>query len=237
MDNERIRELNDEFRNAGVKEILTYFISEYGNRIVFASSLGAEDQVLTDMITGIDPLVRIISLDTGRLFPETYDLIARTSEKYRINIELFFPDSGKVEDMVNRKGINLFYHSKENRALCCQIRKNDPLKRALKDFDIWICGLRKGQSLHRSDTELVEWDNQHEMIKINPLYNWTSDQVWQYIRKHKIPYNVLHDKGYPSVGCQPCTRAVLPGEGFRSGRWWWEKSDHRECGIHRKPDS
>lgn len=236
MKKEKIIELNQKLNGAEPQHILRHLISEFGKRIVFASSLGAEDQVLVHMINDIEPSVPIFTLDTGRIFPETYDLIARTMERYNINIKIFFPENEKVEPMVSQKGINLFYHSIENRKLCCQIRKNDPLKRALEDFDVWICGLRREQSIHRASTEVVEWDDQHQMIKTNPLLNWTLDQIWEFIRRHKIPYNVLHDKGFPSIGCQPCTRAIIPGEEFRSGRWWWEESDHKECGIHRKPD-
>ncbi len=236
MKKERIRELNQRLKDAEPQEVLRYLLSEFGKKMVFATSLGAEDQVLIHMISEIDPSVTVFTLDTGRIFPETYDLIERTEGKYDIRIRILFPDRERVEEMVKERGINLFYRSIENRELCCQIRKNDPLKRALNDYDVWICGLRREQSRHRSVNELVEWDDQHQMIKVNPLINWTSDQVWEFIKSHTIPYNVLHDKGYPSIGCQPCTRAVIPGEDFRSGRWWWEKSDHKECGIHRKPD-
>lgn len=235
MQKERIRDLNQQLKEAEPQEVIRYFQSEFGKKMVFATSMGAEDQVLIHMISEIDPSIPVFTLDTGRIFPETYDLMERTEDKYRIRIKIFFPDRDRVEEMVNEKGINLFYRSIENRELCCQIRKNDPLTRALKDYDVWICGLRREQSMHRSSNELVEWDDQHQMIKVNPLINWTSNQVWRFVKNHSIPYNVLHDKGYPSIGCQPCTRAVISGEDFRSGRWWWEKSDHKECGIHRKP--
>ena len=234
MNKERAIELNDTLSGGNAEDLLKYIIGEFRGRIVFASSMGAEDQVLFHMIHTIEPSVPVFTLDTGRIFPETYELIERTAEKYNKEIMIFFPDKEKVERMVSEKGINLFYHSVENRKQCCQVRKNDPLKRALKDYDVWICGLRKEQSSHRSSTELIEWDEQHEMIKVNPLLEWKNDQVWSYIKGNKIPYNFLHDKGFPSIGCQPCTRAILSGEDFRSGRWWWEESDHKECGIHRK---
>lgn len=236
MKRDNIVDLNQRLKGALPQEVLQHMIIEFSGRIVFASSMGAEDQVLIHMINEIDPMIPVFTLDTGRIFPETYDLIDRSRERYQMEIKVYFPENKKVEDMVSEKGINLFYHSIENRKRCCQIRKNDPLKRALKDFDVWICGLRKDQSIHRTSTEVVEWDEQHQMIKTNPLLNWNLDQVWEYIRKNKIPYNVLHDKGYPSIGCQPCTRAIVAGDEFRSGRWWWEESDHKECGIHRKTE-
>lgn len=236
MKNKEIKKYNERLHGLEPQEVLYQLISEFGDKIVFATSMGVEDQVLIHMINNIDPSVPVFTLDTGRIFQETYDLIERTTERYKNDIRIFFPKNEKVESMVSQKGINLFHHSIENRKLCCQIRKNDPLKRALEEFDVWICGLRKEQSVHRASTQIVEWDDQHQMIKTNPLLNWTLDQVWEFIRKHKIPYNVLHDKGFPSIGCQPCTRAIIPGEDFRSGRWWWEESDHKECGIHRKTD-
>jgi phosphoadenosine phosphosulfate reductase len=173
-------------------------------------------------------------LDTGRLFPETYDLIERTSNKYGINLSVYFPDSEQVEAMVNTKGINLFYHRVENRKECCGVRKIQPLKRAFKELNAWICGLRREQSVTRTDMQIVEWDENNGLIKINPLINWTEEEVWNYARENKVPYNVLHDKGFPSIGCQPCTRAIEPGEDVRAGRWWWENPESKECGLHKR---
>jgi len=218
---------------AGPEEVLAYFLNEYKGKIALASSLGAEDQVLTDMICGTDKNTRIFTLDTGRLFPETYDLIDRTNKHYGINIEVFFPDPNNVEKMVHEKGVNLFYNSIENRKLCCNVRKQEPLKRAFKGLEVWICGLRRDQSITRFSTPVVEWDEANKLIKVNPLFDWSEDRVWDYIKKNNIPYNPLHDAGFPSIGCQPCTRAVQPGDDIRSGRWWWEEQESRECGLHQ----
>ena len=227
-------QLGKQFNTATAEEILTYFLTHYTGRIIQGSGMGAEDQVITRMISTIDITAKIITLDTGRLFQETYDLIQKTNEHFGITIEVYFPDYKKVERMVKEKGINLFYESLENRQLCCHIRKNEPLKRALEGMDVWICGLRKDQTVTRFYNKAVEWDKQHSLIRVNPLISWTEKQVWDYIRKHQIPYNVLHDNGYPSIGCLPCTRTVIPGEDPRSGRWWWEDKGPKECGLHYK---
>jgi phosphoadenosine phosphosulfate reductase len=230
----KAEELNRKLFKSPPEEILKYFLLEYKGKIAFSSSLGAEDQVLTDMIVRINTNIKIFTLDTGRLFQETYDLIETTNKKYNINIELYFPDKDAVEKMVNEKGINLFYNSVENRKLCCNIRKKQPLKRALMGMDEWICGLRREQSISRYATPLVEWDEENEMLKINPLVEWSEQDVWKYIKKNNVPYNVLHDKGFTSIGCQPCTRAIKPGEDIRAGRWWWEEQENKECGLHEK---
>ena len=214
---------------------MQYFLNEYKGRIAFASSLGAEDQVLTHMIREIAPDAKIFTLDTGRMFQETYDLIDRTNARYKMKMEIYFPDYKQVENMVNEKGMNLFYESVENRKLCCHIRKIEPLHRALEGSDIWITGLRKEQSVTRNNNNLLELDeNNHGRLKLNPLINWSEDEVWDFINKHKVPYNTLHDQGFPSIGCLPCTRAVQPGEDVRAGRWWWEMPEHKECGLHQK---
>jgi phosphoadenosine phosphosulfate reductase len=232
---EQAKELTDRLKNKSPQEVLSYFIDKCDQKVGFASSLGAEDQVLTDMICKIDKGVNIFTLDTGRLFPETYDLIEKTSENYGIKIKVFFPDYAKVEEMVQEKGINLFYKSVENRERCCYLRKKEPLKRAFKGLEAWICGLRRDQSITRFNNKLVEWDDQHGLFKINPIIDWTEQDVWDYIRKYNVPYNELHDKGFPSIGCQPCTRAIKPGEDVRAGRWWWEQPEKRECGLHNRP--
>ncbi len=230
-----VQEHNVKLKGSSPEEVLNYFLTEYKGNIAFASSLGAEDQVVTHMIVSIDPSAKIFTLDTGRLFPETYDLIDRTNSRYKIKMEVYFPAAKKVEKMVWEKGINLFYESIENRKLCCHIRKIEPLHRALEGFDFWITGLRREQSVTRNNNAVVELDNNnHGRIKINPLINWTEKQVWDYIEKHKIPYNKLHDKGFPSIGCQPCTRAIEPGDDLRAGRWWWEHPELKECGLHQK---
>ncbi len=234
MDLEQIEKLNKELSDASAEEIVGYFLQHYKGRIALSSSLSIEDQTLLDIIVKQDKQARIFTLDTGRLFPETYQLIDRTNMTYGINIEVFFPDYKEVQRMVREEGINLFYNSIESRHRCCQIRKLEPLKRAFEGLDVWICGLRREQSVTRKDMQAVEWDEMHQKIKINPLINWTEEQVWAYIKENHVPYNKLHDKGFPSIGCEPCTRAIKPGEDVRAGRWWWESPDHRECGLHQK---
>jgi len=224
--------LNEQCSGLSAEEILTKALSLFGNKIVFATSLGAEDQVITFMLSKIDKTATIITLDTGRVFPETYDLLHRTFNRYGIAIKSFYPDTAQVEEMVNTKGINLFYESIENRKLCCHVRKIVPLRRALQDKDAWITGLRREQSITRTDLKIVEWDATNGLIKINPLLEWTETQVWDFIKSNDIPYNKLHDQGFPSIGCQPCTRAIEKGEDLRAGRWWWEMPDSKECGLH-----
>ncbi|MCI1786316.1 MAG: phosphoadenylyl-sulfate reductase [Bacteroidales bacterium] len=223
---------NSEFMNSDPREALKYFLNVFAGKTAFSSSLSYEDQVLTDMICCIDKTARIFTLDTGRQFPETYDVIDRTNTRYGIKIEVFFPDYEKVQKMVREHGINLFYESIELRHLCCNVRKVEPLKRALKGVELWISGLRRTQSSTRSSMEMLEYDSADDVLKFNPLIMWSEDQVKEYIVVNSVPYNKLQDKGYPSIGCQPCTRAVLPGEDIRAGRWWWEDPDHRECGLH-----
>ena len=230
----QLRDLNERFVNARAEEILSFFSGQYGNELAFATSLGAEDQVLTYLLSQINKDVRIFTLDTGRLFPETIDLIDKTNKLYDINISVYFPEFSQVEKMVNSKGINLFYESIENREECCHIRKIIPMKRALKGVKAWVSGLRSEQSVTRQDLSVVSWDEKFELVKINPLLNWTETQLWDFIKIHDIPYNELHDKGYPSIGCQPCTRAVEPGEDVRGGRWWWEMPENKECGLHKR---
>lgn len=235
MKNILIKNYNERFKNSTSREVLAFFLKEFKNKIAFASSLGAEDQVLTHIIVSIDPSIKIFTLDTGRLFPETYELIEKTNSRFKINMEIYFPTTKHVEKMVKERGINLFYNSIENRKLCCNIRKIEPLHRALKGYEVWITGLRKEQSITRNNNALVELDeNNHGLVKLNPLINWTEEQVWEYIEQYNIPYNKLHKEGFPSIGCQPCTRAIKPGEDIRSGRWWWEMPEHKECGLHQK---
>jgi phosphoadenosine phosphosulfate reductase len=230
----RLEAWNEQFAKASAQDVLAFFAEEFRGRICLSSSLGAEDQVLTHMLLEIDPDFRIFTLDTGRVFPETYDLISEIRSRYGKNLEIYFPDPFQVEPMVREKGINLFYESVENRKLCCHIRKIEPLKRALQGMQAWVTGIRKDQTLNRFNTQVVEWDEAFNLLKINPLYRWSEKMVWDYIREHQIPYNRLHDKGFPSIGCQPCTRAVAAGEDSRAGRWWWEDQGHKECGLHIK---
>lgn len=229
-----IRDLNLAFAGKSPQELLQYCMEQFGDRIALSSSLSIEDQTLTDMMLAINPKARIFTLDTGRLFPETYALIDKTNLHYGIKMEVFCPQTEALQEMVGKEGINLFYESLEKRHLCCQVRKLEPLSRAFKTLDAWVCGLRRSQSVTRGDMQLVEWDERHNLLKINPLIEWSEEHVWAYIREHRVPYNKLHDQGFPSIGCQPCTRAVKPGEDIRSGRWWWESPEHRECGLHGK---
>lgn len=230
-----IKDYCDRFRGASPQEVLEFFLSEFKGQIAFATSLGLEDQVLTHMITSISPDTKIFTLDTGRLFPETYDLIDKTNSRFRIKIDIYFPDTAHVEKMVKEKGINLFYESIENRKLCCEIRKIEPLHRAMAGLVMWITGLRGEQSTTRQNNKLIEVDeNNHGLLKLNPLINWTEKQVWDYLEEYDIPFNELHKAGYPSIGCQPCTRAIKSNEDIRAGRWWWELESHKECGLHER---
>jgi len=231
---DKIAGLNLKFREVPAEEMLKWFVANFKGTTSFSTSLGSEDQVITHMLAMIPEPVKVFTLDTGRLFQETYDLLDITQKKYDLRIDVYFPDRPRVEEMVRTKGINLFYDSIENRRLCCHIRKIEPLKRALEGMDVWITGMRKGQSVTRSRASLIEWDSDYKVIKVNPLIDWTHDMVWQYIQEHKIPVNELHAKGYPSIGCLPCTRAIRPGEDVRSERWWWELPEFKECGLHNK---
>lgn len=230
----QVAALNERFADSKAEDIVAYFLDAFRGRIALSSSLSIEDQTLTDIIVKTDKQARIFTLDTGRLFPETYQLIDRTNMTYGINLEVFFPDYREVQKMVREEGINLFYNSIESRHRCCHIRKLEPLSRAMQGLDAWICGLRRQQSVTRKDMQVVEWDDIHGLIKVNPLINWSEEDVEQYVHQHHVPYNKLQDQGYPSIGCQPCTRAVKPGEDIRAGRWWWESPDHRECGLHQR---
>ncbi len=227
-----LNELRSLYHGSAPQHLLRTFIQRFPGRLVLASSMAVEDQVLTDMIVEIDPSVSIITLDTGRLPQETHETIEATQKHYDIDIQVLTPDSAQVEAMVREYGANLFYDSVENRKRCCHVRKIEPLNRGLKDKDVWVCGLRKEQSVTRTDLEPIAWDEQFGLIKLSPLLDWTTEQVWDYVRKHDVPYNSLHDKGYPSIGCAPCTRPVAEGEDIRAGRWWWERPEHKECGLH-----
>ncbi len=226
--------LNKSFASENPENILRCFIGGLGEKIALSSSLGPEDQVLTDIMMKIDKQSQIFTLDTGRLFSETYNLIDKTNMHYGIKIKVFFPDSKLVQEMVENEGINLFYDSIEKRKKCCYVRKLEPLSRAFTGLEAWICGLRREQSVTRQAMQLIEWDEANKLMKINPLIDWTEKQVWDYINKNNVPYNKLHDNGFPSIGCQPCTRRVEAGNDARSGRWWWESPEHRECGLHKR---
>ncbi len=227
-----IAELTSRFEKSEPEEILRWALDTYHPRIALASSFGAEDMVLIDVLSKIRPDARIFTLDTGRLHPETYEVMDVVKSKYGFKIDIYFPETKAVEDMVNRYGLNLFYESVDLRRMCCRIRKVEPLTRAVSDLSAWITGLRREQTATRSSTPKVEIDKDHgDIVKVNPLVDWTTEQVWDCIREHNVPYNKLHDRGYPSIGCAPCTRAVMPGQDLRAGRWWWERGA-KECGLH-----
>jgi phosphoadenosine phosphosulfate reductase len=234
---EHIKKIADEMEMKSAHNILKWAIDTYGLRIGLASSFGAEDLALIDMMVKINKeKTKVFTLDTGRLNQETYDVIDEIRRKYGIQIIVYFPEQNEVEQMVRIKGMNLMYESVENRKLCCEIRKVHPLNRALYNLDGWITGLRREQTIMRSDVKKIEIDYSHDnIVKVNPLADWTHEMVWDYIHKNNVPYNKLHDIGYPSIGCEPCTRAVNPKEDPRSGRWWWENAAHKECGLHWDP--
>ena len=212
-------------------EALRYIAAKTTGKVVFSTSLGQEDQIITDAIFKNDIPIEVFTLDTGRLFNEHYELLAMNNAKYKGKIKVFFPDPEDVERFVNEKGINAFYHSVENRKECCFIRKVKPLNRALKGAKIWVTGLRAEQSETRENLPIIEWDEERTLYKFNPLIRWTYQEVLSYIAEHKIQDLPLHRKGYISVGCQPCTRPIMEGENPRAGRWWWEESK-KECGLH-----
>ena len=224
----------DELEKRNAKDILSWSMEKFSPKIAFASSFGAEDVVVIDIMVKINKdKTRIFTLDTGRLNPETYEVMDRIQKKYQIPIETLFPDHLEVEKMVYENGINLMYQSVSNRKLCCEIRKVNPLKRILGTLDAWVTGLRRDQTFTRANTKKIEIDSSNnDIVKVNPLVDWTNDMVWNYITQSDLPYNKLHEVGYPSIGCAPCTRAILSGDDLRSGRWWWENDLHKECGLH-----
>jgi phosphoadenosine phosphosulfate reductase len=223
------------FADSSAEEMLGWALERFGNRLVIASSFGVEDVALIDMAAAIRPEVRVFTLDTGRLHQETYDVMDRVRNRYDIEIEVMFPQADAVQDMVRSCGMNLFYDSIQNRKKCCGIRKLEPLGRALASCEAWVTGLRREQNVTRSDTPKVEIDSAHGgILKLAPLANWTGEQVWEYVKENRVPYNGLHDTGFPSIGCEPCTRPIKPDEDERAGRWWWENAETRECGLHLK---
>jgi phosphoadenosine phosphosulfate reductase len=229
---DRISSLSSLVETNNPLEILKSIAQIKGEKIVFSSSLSAEDQVITDMIFHNNLDIEIFTLDTGRMFPETYQTLQKTLEKYQKEIKVYFPDADEVEVLMTKKGAYSFYDSLENRKECCEIRKVKPLKRALQGKTIWITGIRSEHSQNRTEMQKFEWDAANIITKIHPLLHWSNDEVWTYIKANNVPYNGLQDKGFISIGCQPCTRAVLDGEDYRAGRWWWEDASKKECGLH-----
>lgn len=216
-------------------DILAWAASTFPGRVAFASSLGLEDQAITHLIATAKLPIPIFTLDTGRLFPETYDLIAATRARYGLDIRVLFPQTAAVEQYVTANGIDGYRRSVELRKACCGVRKIEPLKRALSGLDAWVCGLRRDQGVTRTAVAEVEWDGGNQLAKINPLAAWSEDRLRAFIAQHRIPVNVLHERGFPSIGCACCTRAIAPGEDVRAGRWWWEEPEHKECGLHNRP--
>lgn len=228
-----IKDIENDIEGLDAEAIIRYIDKNFGREAVFSTSFGIEDQVITHMLEGAKAEIDIFTLETGRLFPETYKVWNRTLEKYGLPIKAFYPNTEAVEKMVTEKGPSSFYNSVEDRKECCYIRKIEPLKRAVKGYKVWITGIRADQSANREDMTRVEWDESNRIIKIHPLFYWTLTEVEDFLKVNHIPYNSLHDKGFPSIGCQPCTRAIQPGEDFRAGRWWWEDKSKKECGLHR----
>ncbi len=234
LSQEEIEEKNREFEGKSPEAVLEWALETFHPRLALSSSFGAEDVALIDMMWRIDPSARVFTLETLRLHTETYTVMDQVRMRYNMDVETYYPDMVQVADMVKENGFNLFYKAEEFRKLCCGIRKMEPLGRALDTVDAWVSGLRRDQAVTRVDIGKVELDAAHgNRIKINPLAEWSSDRVWAYIRDNKVPYNELHDNGFPSIGCAPCTRPVSPDEDPRAGRWWWESDPNsKECGLH-----
>lgn len=229
-----MREL--EHKVAAVQGLLAEALARH-QRVVYSNSLGAEAMVLTDIICTQQPQVEMFSIDTGRLHEETYELLERLQRRYQRSIRLVYPDAAALEQLVSRQGVNGFYHSLEARLECCRIRKVEPFRRAIAGYGAWVTGVRREQSAARALGEAIEWDGEHGLYKVSPLLDWSEAQIWQYIRTRRLPYNALHDRQFPSIGCSPCTRAIQPGEHRRAGRWWWEQPESRECGLHPRTTS
>ena len=226
-----IQELIQRIEQLSIEDAMGLLVDLFPKEVIFSTSFGQEDQVITHKIANNKVPIEIFTLDTGRLFYETYDLWSKTIVKYGVSIKPYYPNTPAVEDLVSTNGINGFYQSVENRKSCCYVRKVEPLKRALQGNKVWITGLRAEQSRNRQHMQLLEWDEGNQILKYNPLLHWTMEDMLNYIKEESIPYNTLHDKGFISIGCAPCTRAIMPGEDARAGRWWWEASQ-KECGLH-----
>jgi phosphoadenosine phosphosulfate reductase len=229
---EELSELNEGLRGKTAEEIVRWAADTFGSEIALASSFGAEDVALIDIVSGVAPDIRIFTLDTGRLHDETYDAMERIRQRYGLPIQSYFPEREAVERLELEKGFYSFRESIDNRKECCGIRKVEPLRRALAGMKAWMTGLRRAQSVTRVEMAALEWDAGNGLAKVNPLIDWSEEQVWDYIRANDVPYNRLHDQGFPSIGCAPCTRAIKPGEDVRAGRWWWENPENKECGLH-----
>jgi thioredoxin-dependent adenylylsulfate APS reductase len=233
---ESVRSLASEYEARPAEDVIRWALDTFGPMVAISTSFQAEGMVILDMAHRVDPDVKVFTIDTGRLPQETYELIDRVRDHYGISVQVYYPDHEELSQMVGEHGINPFYRSVSLRLLCCQTRKVNPLNRALKDLDAWMAGLRRSQTETRASAAKIEVDTGHgSIIKVNPLADWSHEQVWEYIRANQVPYNELYDKGYTSIGCAPCTRPIEPGEDFRAGRWWWEEGMPKECGIHMGP--
>lgn len=222
--------INSNGQNFSNEDILKKLVSQFPDEVCFSSSFSFEDQVITDLVKELP--IKIFTLDTGRLFEDTYNTWNLTRSKYKVNIKAYYPNQEELEPFIQDNGPDSFYRSVENRKTCCDIRKVHPLKRALQGNKVWITGLRAEHSVARENLSQLEWDESNQIIKFHPLLFWTTEEVKNYIKQNQIPYNILHDKGFVSIGCAPCTRAIQPGEDFRAGRWWWEDASKKECGLH-----
>lgn len=233
---EQVEVWNNKYKKEDVLQLLDELYQIYPNKIIFSTSFNIEDQVITHLLSTRHYLIEIVTLDTGRIFQETYNVWSETERRYGIKIKAYFPDAHDVEELIHKQGINGFYESVKNRKECCYVRKVKPLTRALQNKKVWITGLRSEHSEYRKNVHLLEWDDQFQIIKFNPLINWTTGEVMEYIKKHQVPYNTLFDKGYVSIGCAPCTRPIKEGEPYRAGRWWWENAQEgkKECGLHAR---
>lgn len=227
-----VSQLLHQLSGLSISQFLKVLTDLYPGQVTFSSSFSFEDQVIAHEILSNQLPVKIFTLDTGRMFAETYSVWNSTNEQYNTKIKAYYPNQNTLQDLVESRGPNSFYESVQNRKDCCFIRKVEPLKRALAGNAIWITGLRAEHSPERNDLPVIEWDESNKIIKYHPILDWTTDKVKEYINKNHVPYNPLHDKGFVSIGCAPCTRAIRPGEDFRAGRWWWEDADKKECGLH-----
>ena len=227
-----VSQIAEQVQLLSIEEVIDQLAKQFPGKVTFSSSFSYEDQLITHKILTNNYPVSIFTLDTGRLFEETYSVWSATNERYHTKIKAYYPDHNLLEPYVAEHGPNSFYESVEERKSCCYVRKVEPLKRALKGQSVWITGLRAEHSANRHDMPQVEWDESNQIIKYHPILHWTTKEVKDYINEHNIPYNILHDRGFVSIGCAPCTRAIKPGEDFRAGRWWWEDNTKKECGLH-----
>lgn len=231
---QRLEQYRAELAGKDAAATLAWALNTFGvDGFALATSFGPEDQVLTALLASATPRPRIFTLDTGRLFEETYTLMQQTIRRYAVTVEVHAPDAGELAALVGKHGPNLFYESVEKRHACCELRKVRPLRRALTGLSAWVCGLRRDQGPTRAATRAIAWDAEHGLYKLAPLHDWSATEVWRYLHDHGVPFNELHARGFLSIGCAPCTRALAPGQDERAGRWWWEQPNQRECGLHR----